>query len=245
MMLTSGCAASGPPGRKRSSQQPLLWRRSSRPSDEERAVQPGIGATMISAIFRNDPMPLPPQEPESTPEEIFREHAPRVFTLARRLLGNEADAEDVTQDVFVQVLRKLPTFRGESAFPTWLHRITVNAALAFRRKRALREDHRAPYDPLTGDFQEDGNHRAPVRHWTLPPDQLAVEHETHRLIEAAIDQLPENYRDVYVLADVEEMSNADIAEVFGLTVAAVKNRLHRARLLMRHALAPYFEEREA
>src|SRR6476646_6185079 len=78
---------------------------------------------------------------ELTPERVFRDYAPRVYNLARRMLGNDADAdaEDVTQDVLLQVVRKLDTFRGESAFPTWLHRVTVNAALAHRRKRAVRQ----------------------------------------------------------------------------------------------------------
>src|SRR5207247_2936937 len=80
--------------------------------------------------------------PPPTVEEVFRDHAPRIYNLARRMLGNDADAEDVTQDVLLQVVRKLDTFRGESAFPTWLHRITVNAALAHRRKRATRQEHR-------------------------------------------------------------------------------------------------------
>src|SRR5918995_1882785 len=79
-----------------------------------------------------------------TPEQVFREHAPRVYNLARRMLGNDADAEDVAQDVLLQVVRKLDTFRGESAFPTWLHRVTVNAALAHRRKRAGRDERQAP-----------------------------------------------------------------------------------------------------
>ena len=74
-----------------------------------------------------------------TPERVFRDYAPRVYNLARRMLGNDADAEDVTQDVLLQVVRKLDTFRGEAAFPTWLHRVTVNAALANRRKRARRK----------------------------------------------------------------------------------------------------------
>src|SRR4051794_26641269 len=81
------------------------------------------------------------QEPPLTAERVFREYAPRVYNLARRMLGNDADAEDVTQDVLLQVVRKLDTFRGESAFPTWLHRVTVNAALAHRRKRANRQAH--------------------------------------------------------------------------------------------------------
>src|SRR5438132_11956381 len=81
--------------------------------------------------------------PPLTAEQVFRDHAPRVYNLARRMLGNDADAEDVTQDVLLQVVRKLDTFRGESAFPTWLHRVTVNAALAHRRKRASREQHQS------------------------------------------------------------------------------------------------------
>src|SRR3954466_11485327 len=79
--------------------------------------------------------------PPLTPERVFREYAPRVYNLARRMLGNDADAEDVTQDVLLQVVRKLETFRGDSAFPTWLHRVAVNAALSHRRKRAGREEH--------------------------------------------------------------------------------------------------------
>ncbi len=184
-----------------------------------------------------------PAGPPPTPERIFEEYAPRVYHLARRLLGNAADAEEVTQDVFLQVLRKLPTFRGEAAFSTWLYRVAVNAALAYRRKRALREGPPLP-EPLA-DFRPDGGHRAPVRRWSRGPEQQALEREAHEVIEAAIARLPEIYRDVYVLADVEELPTAEIAKVLGLSVPAVASRLHRARLLMRKALAPYFEEQAA
>jgi RNA polymerase sigma-70 factor (ECF subfamily) len=175
-----------------------------------------------------------------TIEQVFRDYAPRIYNLALRMLGNEADAEDVTQDVLLQLIRKLDTFRGESAFPTWLHRITVNAALAYRRKRASREQHHVR-DPLES-FLEEGKHAAPVRNWWVQPDQIAVDRETQRLIEQAIAGLPEIYRDVYVLADVEGLANSEIADMLGLSVPAVKSRLHRARLLMRTALAPHFEE---
>jgi RNA polymerase sigma-70 factor (ECF subfamily) len=178
--------------------------------------------------------------PPLTPERVFHDYAPRVYNLARRMLGNDADAEDVTQDVLLQVVRKLDTFRGEAAFPTWLHRVTVNAALAHRRKRAQREDHHAP-DPLD-KLLDDGHHHGPVRPWSVRPEQAAVDRETQELIEKAIAKLPELYRDVYVLADVEGLPNAEIAEILGLSVAAVKSRLHRGRLLMRDALAPHFEE---
>lgn len=182
-------------------------------------------------------------EKPPTLQTIFDEYSTRVFNLARRLLGNDVDAEDVTQDVFVQMARKLDTFRGECAFSTWLFRVTVNAALAHRRKRALQERHRTS-DPLES-FQDDGDHRVPVRRWIVEPQQMALDHEVHHLIENAIAAMPECYRDVYVLADVEELPNAEVAHLLGLSVPAIKSRLHRARVLMRRALAPYFEEKAA
>jgi RNA polymerase sigma-70 factor (ECF subfamily) len=178
--------------------------------------------------------------PAPSPETLFRDYAPRVYNLARRMLGNDADAEDVTQDVLLTVLRKLDTFRGQSAFPTWLHRVTVNAALAQRRRRATREN-RQEHDPLDR-FQENGHIAEPVRRWSIAPDQALQNRETQELIESAIRALPEMYRDVYVLADVEGLSNAEAGEMLGLSLPAVKSRLHRARLMMRDALAPHFEE---
>jgi RNA polymerase sigma-70 factor (ECF subfamily) len=178
--------------------------------------------------------------PSLTPEQVFRDYAPRVFNLARRMLGNDADAEDVTQDVLLQVVRKLDTFRGEAAFPTWLHRVTVNAALGHRRKRAAQEAHREP-EPLN-EFLDNGHHHQLVRKWWIEPEKQVVDQETHQLIEDAIGRLPEIYRDVFVLADVEGLPNPEIAAMLGLSVGAVKSRLHRARLLMRKALAAHFEE---
>src|SRR5262249_24948500 len=154
--------------------------------------------------------------------QIVRDYGPRVYNLARRMLGNDADAEDVTQDVLLQVLRKLHTFRGEAAFPTWLYRITVNTALVHRRKRASRNAHHTS-EPIE-NFLEDGHHGGPVRRWAVAPDRRVLDQETHQLIEEAIAQLPENYRDIYVLADVEGLPNATIAEMLDLNVPAVKSR---------------------
>jgi RNA polymerase sigma-70 factor (ECF subfamily) len=184
----------------------------------------------------------PTAEPTPSPEEIVRDYAPRVYNLARRMLGNDADAEDVTQEALMQAIRKLDTFRGESAFPTWLHRIAVNAALAHRRKRAVREEHRVP-EPKDG--YADNGEPVPVRRWSVQPDQAMLDRETHELIEEAICNLPEGYRDVYVLADVEGLTNPEIASFLDMSVPAVKSRLHRARLMMRQALAPHFEETAA
>jgi RNA polymerase sigma-70 factor (ECF subfamily) len=175
-----------------------------------------------------------------TPEIVFREFTPRVYNLARRMLGNDADAEDVTQDVLLQVVRKLDTFRGESAFPTWLHRVTVNAALANRRKSANRQETQSP--ELMDEFASGGRASGPLRPWSIQPDQAAIDKETQTLIERSIENLPEPFRDVYVLADVEGLPNAEIAEMLDLSVPAVKSRLHRARLAMRDRLAPHFEE---
>jgi RNA polymerase sigma-70 factor, ECF subfamily len=175
-----------------------------------------------------------------TPEQVFHDYAPRVFALARRMLGNDADAEDVTQDVLMQVVRKLDTFRGESDIYTWLHRITVHAALALRAKRAQREEHET-HDPLS-NFLDDGHHGRAVRPWSVAADQQALDKEQEQIIEKAIARLPEIYRDVYVLADVEGLSNPEIGEILQLSLPAVKSRLHRGRLLMRDALAPHFEE---
>src|SRR6266566_6051506 len=147
-------------------------------------------------VARTDPS-LGDKPSALTPERVFKDYAPRVYNLARRMLNSDADAEDVTQDVLLQVVRKLNTFRGESAFPTWLHRVTVNAALAHRRKRASREEHQV-HDPLE-NFLENGHHTGPVRHWGIDPEQAALDHETHQLIEKAIARLPETYRDVYIL----------------------------------------------
>jgi RNA polymerase sigma-70 factor (ECF subfamily) len=180
------------------------------------------------------------QRPLPTPEEVFREYGPRVYSLARRMLGNDADAEDVTQDVLVQVVRKLKTFRGDANLSTWLHRVTINAALTHRRKRARRAEHEV-HDPLQQYFEQE--HRAaPKQTWEVTPEKALESRETTALIERAIERLPEPYRDVYVLADVEGLSNAEIGDALDLTVSAVKNRLHRGRLMMRNELAPHFEK---
>lgn len=181
-----------------------------------------------------------PSSAPVTPEQVFREYTPRIYNLARRMLGSDSDAEDVTQDVLLQVVRNLSKFRGESQLSTWLHRITVNAALAHRRKRATREQHRI-HESIDALMEEEPR-LAPVRQWTVGPEERALSEETHRLIEEAVRRLPEMYRDVFVLADIEGLPNAEIAGMLGLSLAAVKSRLHRARLLMRKALAPHFEE---
>lgn len=188
----------------------------------------------------DDPTPVPAATgPPLTPELVFREYAPRIYHIARRMLGNDADAEDVTQDVLLQVIRKLDTFRGDAQIGTWLHRVTVNAALAHRQKRANRQKRETT--EAADEVLELAPVGGPVKRWNVAPDDSALAAEQTAVIEKAIAQLPGGFRDVYVLADVEGLPNAEIADLLGLSVPAVKSRLHRARLRMREALAPHFE----
>jgi RNA polymerase sigma-70 factor (ECF subfamily) len=168
-----------------------------------------------------------------TAEEVFHAYAPRVYSVGLRMLGNTADAEDVTQEVLLQVVRKLDTFRGKSSLATWLHRVTVNAALALRRRQARRPERHldVSLDCVAAHGGSDG----------CEPERKALDYELRQHLERAIAGLPEMYRDVFVLADVEGLPNAEIGQLLGLSLAAVKSRLHRARLMARDALAPYME----
>jgi RNA polymerase sigma-70 factor (ECF subfamily) len=172
-------------------------------------------------------------------EQVYFDYAARVYHTARRMVQSDADAEDVTQDVLLKVVRKLPSFRGEAALPTWLHRITVNTALSHRRKRVFREQHRVGrdfHDWLDREAEKAAGHQSVPR-----PEEEAVEHETRQLLDRAIAALPPRYRGVFVLADIDGLPNATIAEMLGLSLPAVKSRLHRARLLLRDALAGHFQ----
>jgi RNA polymerase sigma-70 factor (ECF subfamily) len=170
------------------------------------------------------------------PEHIFQEYSPRIYRLALRMLGNETDAEDITQEVLLQVVRKLDTFRGDSSLGTWLHRVTTNAVLAHRRKQAtLRECQSgiSPEIPATESTDAGVNRRADC------PEEQAQGRELSRLIEEATASLPEMYREVFLLSDVEGLTNAEVADLLGLSLSAVKSRLHRARHLLRDSLAPH------
>ena len=171
-------------------------------------------------------------------EDVYREYGSRVYALAMRMLGNEADAEDITQEVLLQVVRRLDTFRGDCQLSTWLYRVTVNAVLALRRKRATARERLLGED--TADHLPAGL-SAPRR--VRRPDDEALGSELRGRLEGAIARLPDTYRDPFVLSDIEGLSNAEICELLGLSLPAVKSRLHRARQMLRDALRPYIGER--
>jgi RNA polymerase sigma-70 factor (ECF subfamily) len=177
------------------------------------------------------------------PEGVFRQHARRIYNLARQMLPNEADAEDVVQEVLLQVVRKLGTFAGRAELTTWLHRVTVNCALSYRHKsaaRAAREVH-APPEVLA----ERARPPAGTPEGDLGPEKKALDGELRRQVARAVAGLPEVYRGAWVLSAVEGLACAEVARALGLSLPAVRSRLHRARLLLRHALAPYVGEGHA
>lgn len=165
-------------------------------------------------------------------EQVYHDYAPRVFNVARRMVASDCDAEDVTQDVLLQVVRKLPSFRGDAAFPTWLHRVTVNAALTHRRRQATRQDHVRSTGGSDQPLEVPGGEG--------PPEGVVLSAEMRLLMDQAISELPDTYRDVFLLADIEGLPNAEIADRLELSLAAVKSRLHRARAMLREALEPHF-----
>lgn len=166
-------------------------------------------------------------------EELVTRYQDRVYRLASRLTGNDEDAFDVVQDTFFQVFRHLASFRGEARFGTWLYRIATNAALSHVRSRR-----RHPMDPLDAflpQFDAAGTHRQ-------TPDELLVAARVDELLDRqrlaaraheAIARLPEPYRVPFVLRDLEELSTTEVAEILGIESATVRQRVHRARLMLR------------
>jgi RNA polymerase sigma-70 factor (ECF subfamily) len=169
---------------------------------------------------------------DSAFEALVGRYQTRIFRLACRLTS-DTDAPDVLQDTFLQAYRHLPSFRGESQFGTWLYRIATNAALMHRRASARRPAE--SLDLFMPQFDTNGRHAA-------TPAELQVASRADELLDRqflagkardVIARLPDLYRDAFVLRDLEEMPTADVAQVLGLEPAAVRQRVHRARMLLR------------
>jgi RNA polymerase sigma-70 factor (ECF subfamily) len=169
-------------------------------------------------------------------EELVRSHGAHLLAVARRLLRQEEDARDAVQDAFLLAFRGLPDFGGRCRLSTWLHRIVVNAALMKLRTRSRRPE--APLDDLLPEFQPDGHHARQFSAWSLSPSQHLLRAETREQVRAAIDRLPEAYRTILLLRDIEELDTAEVAGMLGITPNAVKIRLHRARQALRTLLDP-------
>lgn len=179
-------------------------------------------------------------------ETLMERYASRVYRLAYGITRNEADAEEVVQDVFLTIFRKIHTFEGRDALGSWIYRVTTNAAL-FKR-RGQRTECKVSLDSQLPAFLPDG-HRAgdPAfggADWSQTPEADLLSGETRAILHRAIDALPAQYRAVLVLRDVEGLSNEEVAEVVGDSVAAVKSRLHRARLVLREELTRHLGPRQ-
>ena len=176
---------------------------------------------------------------------LMERHSNRVYRLAREITRNEADAQEVVQDVFLSVYRKIHTFEGRAALTSWLYRVTTNAALAKRRGR--RADHEISLESDLPTFLPDGHRAGDPAYlnadWSKTPEAEILSQETREILRRAIDNLPDQYRVVLVLRDVEGLSNEEIAAIVGDSISAVKSRIHRARMVLRERLARHFGPR--
>jgi len=177
-------------------------------------------------------------------EALVALYGDRVYRLAVRITGNQHDAEEAVQDAFLNVVRKIDTFRGDSAFGSWVYRIVSNAAYekVRRRPQAFLE---IPVDEVLPPFDEDGRHAGVLTDWSSSLDDPAVQAELRAVLSSAVSELPAHYRAVTVLYDVEGLSMAEVADALGITVPAAKTRAHRARLWLRERLSLFMASAEA
>jgi RNA polymerase sigma-70 factor (ECF subfamily) len=176
---------------------------------------------------------------EASFEEIVRRYETKVYNLAMRLTRNPEDAEEVLQDVFITIYRKIGGFEGKAKFSSWLYRITVNAAFMKLRKR--RQDQTVPLEEMLPHFHTHSS-LAPQNLFTAPGDSLAINNEIRIALESAIGRLPEDYRAVFVLRDIDGLSNKEVGDILSLSIPAVKSRLHRSRLMLRKRLRRFYED---
>jgi RNA polymerase sigma-70 factor (ECF subfamily) len=204
-----------------------------------RVVRPVVasGAAMINetellaALRRGD---------EWAFESMVRTYGGRLYAVARRICRNEEDARDALQSAYLSAFRSLSGFEGSCQLSTWLHRIVVNTALM--RLRSKRRKPEESIESLLPAFQDDGHHAEQFTEWTMPADRLIEREDTRGIVRACIAQLPDSYRQVLMLRDIEERSTEEVAGMLAVTPTAVKVRLHRARqalsTLLRREFAP-------
>ena len=186
-------------------------------------------AELVEALRRDDP---------DAAEQLVDRFGDRVYRLAMRITGLKEDAEEAAQDALWTAARKIHTFKGESAFGSWLYRIAANAAYQKLRSRRSKAKEISLEDVLPA-VDDDGRHFEPMADWSSRVDEQALTGELREVLQRAIDELPPDYRTALVMHDVEGLSNPDIAETLGISLPAVKSRVHRSRLFVRKQLAEY------
>jgi RNA polymerase sigma-70 factor, ECF subfamily len=160
-------------------------------------------------------------------ETMIRTYGGRLHAVARRICSNDEDARDVLQSAYLSAFRSLADFEGNCQLSTWLHRIVVNTALM--RLRVRRRKPEDSIETLLPTFIEDGHHSEQFSDWAMPADEMLEREDVRATVRECIARLPENYRQVLMLRDIEELSTAEVATLLGVTATAVKVRLHRAR----------------
>jgi RNA polymerase sigma-70 factor (ECF subfamily) len=175
---------------------------------------------------------------EKAYETLVREHSGRMLAVARRFLRSEDDAGDAVQEAFVSAFRAIDRFEGGARISTWLHRIVVNAALMKLRTRRRRPE--ASIDELLPRWREDGHPVDAPTPWSA--DKLVQRDQLRGLVQEGIDRLPDSYREVLIMRDIEELDTEEVAEALGISTNAVKTRLHRARQALRQLLDPSLRE---
>ena len=175
---------------------------------------------------------------------LVERHQRQLYRLALRMTGSEADAQEVLQEAFLNAYQKLPLFRGEAQFSSWLYRIAANSALMRLRRKRRAPDTLAeqPLELAGPRFSAEGYlEPASSSDWSQRADEKMMSGELGEAINKAVADLPDDYRTVFLLKDVDGLSNEDIANALALTVPAVKSRLHRARLALREKLGEFFD----
>ena len=194
-------------------------------------TRPDVDAALVEALRREDP---------AAAATLVETYGDRVYRLARRITGSNEDAEEVAQDALWTAARKIGGFKGESAFGSWLYRITANAAYMKLRSRRSKANEIA-LDDVLPTLDEEGRHFEPMDDWSTRVDEQALQGELRAELESAIAALPPDYRAAVVLHDIEGLSNPDIAEALGISLPAVKSRIHRSRLFLRQRLSNYLK----
>lgn len=173
-------------------------------------------------------------------EALFDRFHGKIYSLAMSIVKNESDAEEAAQDVFMTVVQKAHTFKGNSALYSWIYRICVNTCLM--RLRGKRRHETVSIEEFMPVFTDEGMHASLIDDWSKEVERKALDKELGQVIRKSTESLSEKYRVVFVLSDVEGLSNEETAKILGLTVPAVKSRLHRARLYLREQLSRYLRE---
>lgn len=186
-------------------------------------------AALLAGLRRGD---------AAAPEMLLDTYGDRVYRLAIRITGNEQDAEEVVQDALWTAARKIGTFKGESAFGSWVYRITANTAYQKLRGRRGRRNE-VLWEDLQPAFDEHRHHAGPVDDWSGKVEEPALQTELRTVLTTAINDLPADYRTAFLMHDVEGLSNPEIAETLHLSLPSVKSRVHRSRLFLRERLSRY------